>query len=114
MRYGACVAALLLCLAGCGSHPKDTETLVLVNHFWDHVNVEAVVIKGSECGDRSQDLGPPKEFVMSKGQTYDIDAPNGDQVCWRHDPDPNNPVKGVWSDWSRAVLYPGQKTETDL
>ena len=113
MRYPACAAALL-CLAACSSHSKDSATLVLVNHFWDHVNVEAVVIKGSSCTDRSQDVTPPKQFEMGKGQTYKIDAPNGAQVCWRHDPDPHNPQKGLWSDWSRAILYPGQEFETDL
>ena len=35
-------------------------------------------------------------------------------ICWRHDRDPNNPVKGDWSDWSRATLFPGQSVETDL
>jgi hypothetical protein len=112
MRYRVWLAGLL-CLGGC-AHPAGTATLVLVNKYWDHVNVQAVITRSSDCDNRGEGYLSTKEFAMGKGQTYSINAPNGAEVCWRHDPDPNNPQKGVWSGWSRAVLYPGQEFETDM
>ena len=42
------------------------------------------------------------------------DAPEGAAVCWRYDRNPNNPVPDAWTGWSRATLFPGQSSETDL
>jgi hypothetical protein len=53
-------------------------------------------------------------MVMRKNRTETIEVPNGAAVCWRHDRDPKNPAPGVWSGWTRATLFPGQSTETDL
>ena len=113
MRYRAWLAALL-CLGGCGSHSNGAATLVLENKFWDRVNVQAVITKSSDCDNRGPEYLKTTDFEMGKNQLYNLDAPSGYGVCWRHDPDPNNPVKGAWSGWSRAVLYPGQEFRTDL
>ena len=55
-----------------------------------------------------------QEFVMTKNHTQRIEAPKAENVCWRHDRNPNNPVAGVWSGWSRATMFPGQTFETEL
>jgi hypothetical protein len=113
MRYLAwfCTA---LSLAACGSVRSGTSaTLVLNNPTWDRVNVEAVITKSPNC-DKSDAYVSTQEFVMLKGHTQRIEAPNAENICWRHDPNPNNPVAGVWSGWSRATMFPGQTYETDL
>jgi hypothetical protein len=51
---------------------------------------------------------------MTKGRTQRLEAPHAENICWRHDRNPNNPVAGVWSGWSRVTLFPGQSTETEL
>ena len=43
-----------------------------------------------------------------------FNVPDGASVCWRHDRNPNNPKPGDWTDWTRATLFPGQSTSTDL
>ena len=47
-------------------------------------------------------------------KTRRIDAPHAENICWRHDRNPNNPIAGDWSGWSRATMFPGQTVETDL
>lgn len=106
-------AAALFGVAGC-SHAPGSSALVLMNRFWPHVNVQAVITQSSDCDNRGQGYVSTKEFEMGKEQTYKIEAPSGASVCWRHDPDPDHPQKGLWSGWSRAVLYPGQEFQTDL
>jgi hypothetical protein len=113
MRYLAGVA-LLCCLAACSSGSSKSATLTLDNPYWDRVNVEAVITNDTDCNNRGPGYVATKEFVMTKDHTHDIVAPNAEIICWRHDRDPNNPVKGDWSDWSRATLFPGQSVETDL
>jgi hypothetical protein len=51
---------------------------------------------------------------MTKNHTQRIEAPKAENVCWRHDSNPNNPIAGAWSGWSRATMFPGQTFETDL
>jgi hypothetical protein len=113
MRYRAWLVALLL-LSACSSGSSQSVSLVLVNRYWEHVNVEAVMTKSADCENRDARHGSPQQFVLAKGQSHRIDAPNGETICWRHDPNPNNPVKDLWSGWSKAVLFPGQSAETDL
>ena len=113
MRYPAWVMALAA-VAGCSSGSGQSATLVLDNPTWDRVNVEAVITKSSDCGERSDGYVATKHFVMTKGRTYPVVAPNAENICWRHDRDPDNPAPGDWSEWSRATLFPGQTTETDL
>jgi hypothetical protein len=117
MRYPVLIAALIAALpmvSGCSSGSDQSATLVLDNPTWDRVNVEAVITKSEDCGERANGYVATKDFVMTKGQTHKVVAPNAETICWRHDRDPNNPVAGDWSEWSRATLFPGQTTETDL
>jgi hypothetical protein len=113
MRYPALIATLLV-VSSCSSGSDQSATLVLDNPTWDRVNVEAVITKSSDCNERANGYVATKDFAMAKGQTHKVVAPNAETICWRHDRDPNNPVSGDWSEWSRATLFPGQSTETDL
>jgi hypothetical protein len=110
-RFGL---AVLFCLAACSSGSDKSATLTLNNPFWDHVNVQAVITTSTDCDNRGAGYVATKEFVMAKDTTHAIDAPNAEIICWRHDRDPNNPVAGDWSDWSKATLFPGQSVRTDL
>jgi hypothetical protein len=113
MRYLALLSALL-CLSACSSGSSQSATLTLNDPTWDRVNVQAVITKSSDCDDRQNGYVATDEFVMTKGHSHNVVAPNAETICWRHDRDPNNPVAGDWSGWSRATLFPGQTTETDL
>ena len=113
MRHLAWLAGLLS-LAACGSVGSgQSATLILSNPTWERVNVEAVVTKSPDCENRDAYLST-QDFVMTRGRTQRIEAPNAENICWRHDRNPNNPIAGVWSGWSRAVMFPGQTFETDL
>jgi len=103
-----------LCVAACSSSSPQSATLILKDPYWDRVNVEAVITASSNCDSRGEGYVATKNFVMTKGVTQKVEAPNGENICWRHDRDPNNPVAGSWSGWSRATLFPGQTAETDL
>ena len=110
-------SALLLVslgLAACSSTPDDSSKLTLRNMQWEHVNVQVVITKGSDCDARGPDFVSTEEFVLHKDQTKAIVAPNESNICWRHDRYPANPHPGEWSGWSRAILFPGNKTTTDL
>ena len=114
MHNGAWLGALL-CLAACSSGPPpDTARLVLNDPYWDRVNVEVVITKNENCDSRGNGFLDDKQLVMRKNKTESIEVPNGAAICWRHDRNPNNPAAGAWSGWTRATLFPGQSTETDL
>ena len=113
MRFCAVLAGLLS-LAACSSTPSDTATLTLNDPYWDRVNVEVVITKRADCDSREEGFIATKELVMRKKGTEAIEVPNGANVCWRHDRNPNNPVAGAWSGWTRATLFPGRSVETDL
>jgi hypothetical protein len=114
MRYSVWLSALLLPLSACGSTGSGSSaTLILNNPTWERVNVEAVVTKSPDC-DKREAYVSTQQFVMTKGRTQRIEAPNAENICWRRDRNPNNPVAGVWSGWSRVTLFPGQSTETEL
>jgi hypothetical protein len=111
------VAGMLFLLAGCGmfsSTPADTAKLSLNDPYWERVNVEVVITRRGDCDSRGDGFISSNEMVMRKNRTETIEVPNGAAVCWRHDRDPKNPAPGVWSGWTRATLFPGQSTETDL
>ena len=112
-RYPAWVIAVLL-LSACSSGSSQTATLTLDNPTWERVNVQAVITNSADCDNRGNGYVETKEFAMRKGQTQRIETPHGEAICWRHDRNPNNPVPGVWSGWSRVPLTPGQTAETDL
>ncbi|MBV8121939.1 MAG: hypothetical protein JO081_18605 [Alphaproteobacteria bacterium] len=114
MRFSRAVAAAIFLVAGCSSGSDQSATLILANPTWDRVNVQAVITKSEDCNERSNGYVKTVDFAMGKGQTHRVVAPNAETICWRHDRDPTNPAPGDWSEWSRATLFPGQSTETDL
>jgi hypothetical protein len=113
MRFRAPLMGLLS-LAACSSTPGGMATLTLNDPYWDQVNVELVITKRADCDSRAEGYIATRKMVMHKNTTEAIEVPNDASVCWRYDRDPNNPVAGAWSGWTRATLPPGQSTETDL
>ena len=113
MRFALLLPGLLA-LAACSSSPPGAAKLTLNDPYWDRVNVEVVITKRADCDSRGDGYIATKKLVMRKDTTESFEVPSGANVCWRHDRDPNNPVAGDWSGWSRATLFPGQSTETDL
>ncbi len=104
----------LLALAACAAKPRDASTLILNDPHWERVNVEVVITKRADCDSRADGYIETKQLEMRKNRTESIDVPNGATVCWRHDRNPNEPVAGAWSGWTKASIPPGQTTETDL
>src|SRR5262249_42179292 len=104
----------LLTLAACSSGPSDHAKLTLRNMQWNHVNVQVVITRAGNCDDRGSDFISSQDLVLQKEQTKTIVAPNETTVCWRHDRYPTNPHPGEWSGWSRAILFPGNDSTTDL
>ena len=111
--YPASLFALFL-MGACSSGSGQSATLILNNPTWDRVNVETVITNSADCGNRGKGYVATKTFVMTKGHPMRVEAPNGESICWRKDRNPNNPVPGDWSGWSRVPLAPGQTAETDL
>jgi hypothetical protein len=113
MRYFAWVALSLL-VAACGSGGSGQSAILILNNpTWDRVNVEAVITTSPNCENKEAYVST-QDFVMAKNQTQRIEAPHAENICWRHDRNPNNPVAGAWSGWSRATMFPGQSYETEL
>ena len=108
---------LLVAIAGltaCSSGGPNTTKLTLNDPYWKQVNVELVITKRGDCASRGPGFVSQQTIVMYKNITRDIDVPNDATLCWRHDRDPDKPQPGVWSDWTRATLTPGESAETDL
>jgi hypothetical protein len=106
--------ALILALTACSSDPPDSAKITLRNTVWNHVNVQIVITRSSDCDARGPEFISSQDFVLRIDQTKTIVAPNETSVCWRHDRFPNNPHPGEWSGWSRAIPFPGNDTTTDL
>jgi hypothetical protein len=104
----------VLVLAACSSDSAGSSKLTLRNTQWEHVNVQVVITKSSDCDARGPDFVSTQNFVLHNDQTKTIVAPNETNVCWRHDRYPKNPHPGEWSGWSRAIMFPGADTTTDL
>lgn len=107
-------AAGLAVLGGCASKPADSARLTLNNPYWDRTNVQLVITRSSDCENRGDGYLGTKELVMARNRLEVIDVPNGANVCWRRDRDPNNPVAGAWTGWTKATLFPGRSAEADL
>ncbi len=108
------LAGMLLSLAACGTKPPPDSAQVTINDSsWDRVNVEVVVTTSTDCDKRDAYVSD-KELVMHKNRTETFTVPNGGILCWRHDPNPNNPVAGAWSGWTKATPFPGQSANTEL
>jgi len=114
MNRSRALLASLLSLSACSSSSGQSATLILNNPTWDRVNVEAVITNSADCDNRGKGYIATKTFVMTKGHPMRIEAPQAESICWRKDRNPNNPVTGDWSGWSRIPLAPGQTAETDL
>src|ERR1051325_4887330 len=92
MRFGWMIGFLLL--AGCSmisSQSGGSPTLTL----------------SSDCETRDGYISTA-QILMRKNKPEAVDVPSGANVCWRHDRNPNNPVAGSWSGWTKATLFPGQ------
>ena len=112
MRFAAVLAGALA-LAACSSPAADSARLTLNNPYWERVNVQLVITRSSDCDNRGEYLDT-KEVVMAKNRLEVIHVPNGANVCWRRDRNPNNPVPGTWSSWTKATLFPGRSAEAEL
>jgi hypothetical protein len=105
----------LALLGGCSlSRPADTARLTLNNPYWDRVNVQLVITRGSDCDSRGDGLIDSRELVMPRNKLEIIDVPNGAIVCWRRDRNPEKPAPGVWTGWTKATLFPGRDAEANL
>src|SRR3974390_1108920 len=82
-RYPAWLSAVLV-LSACSSGSSHTATLILDNPTWDRVNVEAVITNSADCDNRGKDYVATKQFVMTKGHTQKIEAPNPESISSRH------------------------------
>ena len=88
--------------------------MILNNPTWDRVNVEAVIHQQRRLRQSRQRLRRDQNIRYDQGSPRAVEAPNGESICWRKDRNPNNPVPGDWSGWSRIPSPPGQTAETDL
>src|ERR1051325_2187984 len=119
-RYGrmGLPIALAAVVAGCGislgGGSKDVSQLTLRDPAWDRVNVEIVVTRRADCDSRAEGFISTREVVMRRKGEEGIEMPNGANVCWRRDRDPNAPAAGAWSGWTRASVPPGGSAEADL
>ena len=107
----------LLSLTNCsifGGPSGGGSRLTLNDPYWDRVNVEIVFVRGADCNNRGDGFIAEQQIVMRKNKTEGIDVPNGASVCWRHDRNPNNPVAGAWSGWTRATMFPGASSDVDI
>jgi hypothetical protein len=112
MRYWLWLSGLL-CLVACSGDP-DAAKLTLSNSVWDSVSVQVVITRSADCDNRGPEFVSSDEFVVARDKTRAVTAPSGTSVCFRHSRNPNNPVPGQWSGWSRAILFPGEDTKTEL
>ncbi|HWD58419.1 MAG TPA: hypothetical protein VG308_09090 [Stellaceae bacterium] len=107
--------SLALTLAACSSDPPNASKITLRNMQWQHVNVQVVITRGGNCDIHDgADFVGSQDFQLHMDQTKTVVAPAETSVCWRHDRYPSNPHPGEWSGWSRAILFPGNDTTTDL
>jgi hypothetical protein len=105
----------VIALSGCSSPPPaDATRLTLNNPYWDRVNVQLVVTRSSDCDSRGDGFIDSWERVMTRNRPEVIDVPNGANVCWRRDRNPEKPEAGVWTGWTKATLFPGRSAEADL
>ena len=105
----------MFALGGCASPPPaDTARLTLNNPYWDRVNVQLVVTRSSDCDSRGEEFIDGRELVMTRNRLEVIDVPDGANVCWRRDRNPEKPEAGVWTGWTKATVYPGRNAEANL
>src|SRR5438552_1099883 len=104
----------LLSLAACSAPSPDTARLTINDPTWERVNVEFVITNRADCDSRGEGFISTRQMIMRKNKTETIEAQGGATICWRHDRNPDKPVPGAWSGWTRATLFPGQNADADL
>jgi hypothetical protein len=110
-------ALLISTLAHAAS--SEHSKLTLKNDQWERVMVQVVVTASVDC-DAQNGRVSARQFVLRKGLGKTIDVPNTPKtrlsVCWRVDQvrNPDYPNTDRWSGWSKAILFPGEDTTTDL
>ena len=115
MRFCGLIALLLLTGCSMFSSPSGGGSRLTLNDpYWDRVSVEIVITSNTDCDNRGEGYVSSREIVMRKNKTETVDVPAGANVCWRHDRNPNNPVAGAWSGWTRATMFPGASSDTDI
>jgi hypothetical protein len=115
MRWLLPSATILVFLCSCSSSTSPgASSLTLRDPYWNQVNVQVVITNRSDCDSREEGYVSSKTFMLRKDGKQSIDIPNGANLCWRHDRNPDKPVEGAWSGWTKATLPAGQNSETDL
>jgi hypothetical protein len=108
---------VLFCITACAPRPEPPAppgTLLLNNPHFSPLNVEAVITSNPDCASRGPGYLSTLDFVLPNNATKIIDVPPGDEVCWRRDRDPEQPVLGEWSNWDRAYVAPGETIQANL
>ena len=101
--------ALPLCAAGCvyvtGPQPG---TLLLSNKEFPPTKVELAITANPDCNSRGPGFFERATLILQLDSTWVIEAPAGDDVCWRRDRDP------PWPEWNRSYLAPGRIVDSTL
>jgi hypothetical protein len=106
---------VVLAIAACAAQPPPQPgTLLLNNPHFGPTHVEAVITANPDCASRGPGYVSSYDFVLPNNATRIITVPPGDEVCWRRDRNPDQPVPGEWSDWDRAYVAPGRTIEADI
>ena len=111
------LALALFSFAACAprpSLPPPPGTLLLNNPHFGPTNVEAVITSNPDCSSRGPGYVSTLEFMLPSNATKIIDVPPGDEICWRRDRNPDQPVAGEWSSWDRAYVEPGATVDANL
>jgi hypothetical protein len=119
MRLTPILISALLTSTLAQADPAEHSKLTLKNGQWERVTVQVVVAASQDC-DAQGGRVSTRQYVLKRGLSKTIDVPNTPEarlsVCWRVDqvrnPDYSN--TGRWSRWSKAILFPGLDTTTDL
>lgn len=111
------LAIVLFGITACAprsQQPPPSGTLLLNNPDFGPTNVEAVITSNPDCSSRGSGYVSTLEFTLPNNATKIIDVPPGDEICWRRDRNPDQPVAGEWSSWDRAYVEPGATIEANL
>jgi hypothetical protein len=108
---------ILVSIAACAQRPEPPPppgTLLLNNAHFGPTNVEVVITSNPDCSSHGPGYRSTFDFVLPSNATKIIDVPPGEEVCWRRDRDPEQPVLGQWSSWDRAYVAPGETVQANL
>ena len=114
MRFLLSAMTGLIVLGGCSlSPPAGSWRLTLNNPYWTRVNVQLVLTRSSDCDNRGDGFIDSRELVMPRNKLEIIDVPDGANVCWRRDRNPDKPEPRVWTGWTKAIPR-GRSAEANL